>query len=102
MQMQITLLAANITGEKLAYGQCDFEVGFKNKLAEPPYSVKGDIARTYFYMIEMHGTQVSSDALSLMGYWDRLDPVDVWECKRDQRIKASQGNSNHYVSDKCN
>lgn len=77
-------------------------MNFKNKLAEPSHSMKGYIAKTYFYMVQTHKAQTSSDTLSLMGYWDRLDPVDVWECKRNQKIENYQDNSNHYVSDKCN
>ena len=43
---------AVIQGEQRNYGQCDFEIDFDKDLAEPPDSVKGNIARIYFYMIQ--------------------------------------------------
>lgn len=39
-----------IPNESRAYGQCDFEVDFKDRRAEPPANRQGDIARIYFYM----------------------------------------------------
>lgn len=93
---------AHLAGEPRVYGQCDFEVNFEKDLAEPANHVKGDIARTYFYMIEMHDAVVSSETLSLMLYWNLLDPVSEWECQRNQRIVQAQGIGNHYVSDHCN
>ena len=37
-----------IDGEEREYGQCDFEVA--ERIAEPMKSIRGDIARSYFYM----------------------------------------------------
>lgn len=39
---------AMIPGEKREFGACDMEM--KDRKAEPPPEVKGDIARTYYYM----------------------------------------------------
>ena len=37
-----------IEDEPRVYGTCDFEVDFRNRIAEPPPHVRGDIARIYF------------------------------------------------------
>lgn len=92
---------ATIAGEPRVYGQCDFEVDVDSKQVEPAHRVKGDIARTYLYMIETHGAVVSSDTLTMMLHWHLLDPVSDWECERNRRIEQAQGVGNHYVSDHC-
>ena len=92
---------AEIDGEKRAYGQCDFEVSFEHDLAEPPVIVRGDIARVYLYMIEKHEAKVAPKKLGMFKAWDELDPVNEWECERDRRIAAVQGNNNKFVSKHC-
>ena len=86
-----------IEGEKRRYGQCDFEVEFKAKKAEPPEAVRGDIARTYFYMADRYGLKLSKSQRKLLGVWDRSDPVDNWERERNQAIDEIQGNGNSYI-----
>ena len=90
-----------IEGEKRGYGQCDFEVDFDKDVVEPPDSVKGNIARTYFHVIKEHGAQIPDSELTLYLYWDKLDPVDEWECLRDKRIEESQGLGNSFVKAAC-
>lgn len=51
--------------------------------------------------IEHHGAEVTNDTLTLMLHWNLLDPVSEWECERNRRIEAAQGQGNHYVSDQC-
>ncbi|WP_233075714.1 endonuclease [Paraglaciecola chathamensis] len=92
---------ANITGEERAYGACDFEVDYKTDTAEPADSVKGNVARVYLHMMHSHGVQLGNDILMLMLVWDRLDTVDDFECLRNQRIIASQGLGNPFVTNKC-
>jgi deoxyribonuclease-1 len=86
-----------LEGEKRRYGQCDFEVEFKAKKAEPPEAVRGDIARTYFYMADRYKLKLSKSQRKLLGVWDRADPVDAWERKRNQKIKRIQGNANPFI-----
>ena len=90
-----------LPGEKRAYGQCDFEVDFSNKIAEPADNVKGNVARTYFHMIKTHGAQITTDKMAMFLYWDKLDPVDDWECKRNKRIQVEQGLGNSFVANVC-
>ncbi|MCC2606587.1 endonuclease [Planctobacterium marinum] len=91
-----------ISGEKRNYGACDFEIDFDKDLAEPPDSVKGNIARVYLYMSQQHNeVELEPDVFQMMMFWDHHDPVDAWECERDKRIEASQGNSNPFVKNNC-
>ncbi|WOF81433.1 endonuclease (plasmid) [Pseudomonas sp. FeN3W] len=80
------------------YGQCQFKVDFATRRAEPPPSMKGDIARIHFYMRDRHGLKLSSQQERLLSIWDRQDPVSEWEKIRDSRIYKLQGFSNNYVS----
>ena len=86
-----------LEGEPRKYGQCDFEVDFKAKKAEPPPNAKGDIARTYFYMSDRYKLKLSKSQRKLLEAWERSDPVDDWEMQRNQLIKAIQGNGNSYI-----
>ena len=88
---------AMIPNEPRSYGQCDFEVNFKDRRAEPPANRQGDIARIYFYMRDQYGLRLSRQQTQLFEAWSRTDPVDEWEITRDNRIKALQGNKNHHI-----
>lgn len=86
-----------LEGEKRVYGACDLEIDFKAKRAEPAESVRGDIARIYFYMSEKYKIRLSKQQRKLLKAWDKSDPVDAWEIERDKRISEVQGNSNPFV-----
>ncbi|MBR9883767.1 MAG: deoxyribonuclease I [Oceanospirillales bacterium] len=79
-----------ISGETRRYGACDFEVDFKARVAEPRPEVRGDIARTYFYMADKYGLKLSRKQTQLFQAWDRLDPIDDWERERARRIAELQ------------
>nr|WP_306767920.1 deoxyribonuclease I [Martelella alba] len=83
------------------YGQCEMKIDFKNRLAEPPERARGIIARTYFYMRDRYRLRLSPQQTRLFEAWDRRYPVTRWECLRDQRIQAVQGNANPYVQRAC-
>ena len=86
-----------IPGEAREYGDVDFEVDFKARLVEPRPSIRGDIARTYFYMEKTYGVRISSRQKKLFDVWNKEDPVDDWEKYRNKRIKSIQGNSNDFI-----
>ncbi len=88
-----------LEGEPRKYGQCDFEVNFKGRKAEPPPNVRGDIARTYFYMAKQYGLRLSKQQKRLFNAWDKTDPVDNWERKRNSLIYSLQGNKNLFITD---
>ncbi len=87
-----------IEGEPRVYGACDFEVDFKQRVAEPPESVRGDIARTYFYMEDQYSLHISRKQRQLFEAWSKLDPVDDAERERSERIQKVQSNGNRFVN----
>jgi deoxyribonuclease I len=86
-----------LEGEPRKYGQCDFEVDFDGKKAEPPPYIRGDIARTYFYMVNQYGLRLSKQQTQLLNAWNKTDPVDTWEKTRDSLIFKVQGNRNQFL-----
>lgn len=88
---------AMLVGEARRYGQCDFEIDFKQRKAEPPENRRGDIARTYFYMRDRYGLKISRKQQQLFRAWAKQDPVDAWEITRNEEVSKLQGNSNPYV-----
>ena len=103
---EINVLRSNyrfgiIPGEKREFGDCDMEIE-KGK-AEPPPHVRGNIARTYFYMNWAYpGYRImSQEDNELFQAWDEEDPVDDWECQRSGRIEKIQGNENPFVKEAC-
>jgi deoxyribonuclease-1 len=92
---------AMIPGEKRQFGSCDMEI--ENKKAEPPPEVRGNIARTYFYMEAAYPGRgvVGNRSRQLFEVWDRQDPVDAWECERTGKVATLQGNGNPFVGGAC-
>ncbi len=86
-----------VPGEKHAYGSCDVEINFKTKTAEPAPNVRGDIARTYLYMSDRYGTRLSTQQRKLMQAWNKQDPIDTWEKKKNENVERVQGNGNHFI-----
>ena len=80
------------------YGQCQAKVSFDERTFEPPAAVRGDVARTYWYMRDTYGITISRQQQQLFNAWAAQDPVDEWELLRNQRIAAIQGTGNPYVS----
>lgn len=80
------------------YGQCEFKVDFKNRLAEPRDEVKGQIARVYFYMFDRYGLNMSTSQQQILMQWHNRFPVSPWEVERDKRIAQQMGHSNPFVT----
>ncbi len=92
---------AMISGEKRAFGKCDIEI--ENRKVEPTESIRGNIARTYFYMDSAYPDRgiISRKNRTLFKAWDKADPVDNWECKRARKIEKIQKNRNKFVMNQC-
>lgn len=92
---------AMTSGEKREFGSCDMEI--EGRKAEPPPKVRGDIARTYFYMDSAYPGRgvISRKNRKLFDAWNKQDPVDSWECERAIRIEKIQGNENPFVKQAC-
>ncbi|RUR43630.1 endonuclease [Vreelandella populi] len=80
------------------YGACQVAVSFQERAFQPPPPRRGDIARTYWYMRDMYGIEISRQQQQLFTAWANQDPIDEWELERNRRIAAIQGNGNPYVS----
>lgn len=86
---------------------------YRGYVFEPIDEYKGDLARTYFYMITAYENQISkwrspqlnkttypgfSDwALELFIKWHRQDPVSDKERARNEAVYNLQGNRNPYI-----
>ncbi len=82
---------------KNMYGQCDFKVDFKQRVAQPPVAQRGAIARIYLYMSGQYNFKLSKQQRKLYESWNRQYPVSDWESERNQRISQIQGWNNPYV-----
>ena len=91
---------APIDGEKRVYGECDFEINFKDRVVEPREAIRGDIARIYFYMSETYNVTLTQELQNMLKTWSELDPVDQKELERNSKIFRIQGNSNPFVDAK--
>lgn len=83
------------------YGQCAMKINFKSRIAEPPESSRGQIARIYLYMHKKYKLSMSSAQRKLINTWNKLHPVTKWECERDKKIAKIQGNHNPFVFTQC-
>ncbi|MFT4967732.1 MAG: endonuclease I [Candidatus Deianiraeaceae bacterium] len=89
---------------------------YTGRVFEPIDEFKGDIARTYFYMVTRYKPQISTwsrnhtgqvldgDNLSqcsqdILIKWHLQDPVSQKEIVRNKRIKKIQKNYNPYIQD---
>ena len=92
---------ALIEGEQREFGACDVEI--HDRKAEPRPAIRGDIARIYRYMEAAYPDRGILPAFQhkLVEAWAREDSVDAWECERDRRIMAHQGNANPFVAVHC-
>ena len=91
-----------IPGEERDFGRCDFEYDKDagpggSSLVEPKEDIRGDIARTYFYMMYVYGVRLTKDELEMMKKWDKADPVDAEERRRNEVITKLQGNRNPFI-----
>lgn len=87
-----------ISGEPRIFGSCDMEI--ENRKAEPRPEIRGDIARTYFYMDDAYPNRgiISKKNKKLFRAWAKEDPVNAWERERCNRIEKLQGNKNRFVN----
>ncbi|MBN4051897.1 endonuclease [Cytophagaceae bacterium AH-315-L13] len=90
-------------------GNCSFP-GYSDKVFEPIDEYKGDLARTYFYMITRYknsvsgwnsdmlsGSSFSSWALDMLLEWHYDDTVSQKETDRNDAIYAIQNNRNPFI-----
>ena len=87
-------------GEESDFGSCAMKI--ENRKAEPPKAARGKIARAYLYMeSNYHRYSMSRQQRQLMNAWDKMYPVDAWECERTKKIMALQKGENEVVKSRC-
>jgi len=91
---------AMLPGAPNTFGACGMKI--EGNRVEPPEHARGAIARTVKYMAWAYPRfHVSRQQEQLMDAWDRMHPVDQWECTRAKRIEGLQGNENPMVKGQC-
>jgi len=82
------------------FGRCAMKID--ERKAEPPEIARGQIARTYLYMENTYKRYNMSKAQrQLMSAWDKMYPVDDWECTRAMKISKLQKSQNDVVESRC-
>ena len=90
--------------------------GYNGTVFEPDDEYKGDLARTYFYMVTCYKNELpnwpgsdqldywtnnykafSTWTINMLMEWTRLDPVSEKEIKRNEAIYGIQGNRNPFI-----
>ncbi|NCC27970.1 MAG: deoxyribonuclease I [Gammaproteobacteria bacterium] len=83
------------SGQQL--GDCTIRFDPILRRVQPPEGVRGDIARTLFYMRDTHGVRIGRQDVKLYTAWSNADPPDAPEIERNRRIRSLQGRGNRYV-----
>lgn len=86
-----------IAGEKREFGRCDFEFHPRQRVVEPRPASRGNIARALFYMHETYGLTLYRRQAALMKKWNRADPPDDEERRRNALIAKHQGVRNRFI-----
>jgi deoxyribonuclease-1 len=82
---------------------CDQGFHLLKRKVNPPDSVKGDIARIYFYMDKKYPGRgiISNKNRNLYEVWNKLDPVSKKECDLSRLKALYQGDKNLFVEKHC-
>ena len=79
------------------YGECKFNVDFKQRRAFVKEEIRGVIARDYLYFNKQYKMKLSKQELRKYNAWNKEYPADAWEIERNKRIKKIQGNANPFI-----
>ncbi|GAA0812473.1 endonuclease [Colwellia sp. D2M02] len=83
-----------------SFGSCQMKI--EQRKAEPPVIARGAISRTYLYMDATYEAfNMSKQQRQLMIAWDKMYPVEQWECTRTKKIAQLQKNNNDVVKSRC-
>ena len=84
-------------GQPEQYGECKFNVDFKQRRARVKEDIRGIIARDYLYFNKQYNMRISKQELKKFKAWNKKYPPNAWEKERNRRIKKIQGNSNEFI-----
>jgi len=79
------------------YGECKFDVLFKQKRVRVKEDIRGVIARNYLYFNKQYGMKLSKQELNKYQSWNKLYPPNDWEIERNDKIGQKQGNLNEFI-----
>jgi len=82
---------------QVQYGECKFEVDFKDDRVKVREELRGVIARSYLYFNKLYGMKLSKQEFQKYEVWNKTYPPDAWEIERNKRIGRVQGNTNGFV-----
>lgn len=84
------------------FGSCEMKIDERAHRADPPERARGQVARASLYMDASYPRfSLSRQQKQLFTAWDKIYPVDAWECTRAKRIESLQGNENSFVKKPC-
>ncbi|MES9937506.1 MAG: endonuclease [Sedimenticola sp.] len=86
-----------IKGERRHFGRCDFETDERARRVEPRPASRGNIARAMFYMHDTYGLTIFKRQGELLKQWNRKDPPDREERRRNGLIDEIQGTRNRFI-----
>ena len=90
---------AEINGERRDFGRCDFEFHPRQRIIEPRPASRGNIARAIFYMHDTYNLTLFNRQGRLLQKWNRQDPPDAEERRRNEAISQVQGVRNRFIDD---
>jgi deoxyribonuclease-1 len=83
--------------EQGQYGECKFNVLFKDKRVKVKEDLRGIIARDYLYFNKKYGMRLSNQEMQKYSAWNKQYPADEWEIERNKMIGKVQGNKNEFI-----
>ncbi|MFQ5988465.1 MAG: endonuclease I family protein [Candidatus Methylomirabilales bacterium] len=86
-----------VEGELREFGECNFERDKESHVVEPRPVTRGNIARTIFYMHKEYGLPIDSRDVDLLKQWNRDDPPNCNEMRRNNVIEEIQGTRNRFI-----
>ena len=84
------------------YGSCNISINKITKTVEPRKIIRGQIARSYLYMLNTYDVPISKQQTILFTKWSLQYPPSNWEIHKNTVIKNIQGNSNYYIDNYFN
>lgn len=85
------------------YSWCSYIVDNENKIAQPKWDIRWDIARTYMYFANKYPKyfSISDKNMKVYKVWDKIDAVSDDECRRYKKIKQISWEENNILKDLC-
>lgn len=102
-QQRSSFRFGEVRGEQRKFGQqCDFEVDYRARVAEPAPNVRGDVARSMFHMAytyKSQGLELFEKQARLLLKWHKADPPTLAEQKRNDAIEKLTGHRNLFIDE---